>query len=278
MDWVHEYVPGQVRASCSICGCSRRFPDNLTYCVDKLFRCERCMETTAMELDQRIQAYRMQPDEPDSRVGLTPFDDIPSTFLADAADYRSAVLPGWTPTTTFYDDFTVVPGGVGSSWTVATSGTGTVTQPAANVARFDQPGPTGNAAAYVASVSVPDPTVGRFFMACRAKITTSLPNGLARVGCATTSGASLAAAGINAFGATHYSVSSIGRADTTRELDASRYVTLRVWWKTGGSVFGSIDDSDIVSTRTAFSAARLPYITAQNNAGRLDVTNYVAYT
>jgi hypothetical protein len=231
-----------------------------------------------MELDQRIQAYRMQPDEPDIRVGLTPFDDIPSTFLADAADYRASVLPGWTPTSTFSDDFTIVPGGVGSSWTVATTGSCTVSQPSANVARFDAPGPSGGASAYVSSVSVPDPSAGMFFMACRAKITASLPNGVARAGAATSAGGFTGMAGINSFGATHYSLSAASRTDTTYELDTSKYVTLRVWWKTGGAVFGSIDGSDIVSARSTFSAARLPYITAQNNAGRIDVTDYVAYT
>jgi hypothetical protein len=66
MDWRPEFIPGNTRAACSICGCSRRFPDNLTFCADQLYRCERCMEVTPLERDQKVQAYRQHSEEPDS--------------------------------------------------------------------------------------------------------------------------------------------------------------------------------------------------------------------
>ena len=273
-----EATGSSVPFACSICGRKRLFPDQMVYSDDKLFRCtDSCDERTAYNVDQQRAAWRAPPEPVPPMGGALPQADMVTTFLQDAADYRSQVIPGWTPSTQFYDDFTIVPGGVGSSWTVVTVGTGAVSQPSANVARFDSPGPSGSASAYVASVPVPDPSAGRFFMACRAKITTSSPNGVARAGAGTTAGTFLAVDGINAFGSKFYSLSAAAVTNTQYELDTTKYVVLRVWWKTGGAVFGSIDDTPIVSTRSTFSAARLPYITAQNNAGRIDVTNYLAW-
>lgn len=274
MDWVHEFVPGNTRAACSICGCSRRFPENLTYCVDKLFRCEKCMEITAMERDQQIAAYRSRAEELDTGIGILPGAEVPTSFLADAAEYRNAVLPGWTPSTTFYDDFTIVPGGVGSSWTVVTSGTATVSQPSANVARFDSP--TGFVFANNLSMSVPNPTSGRFFCACRAKISIATGTGIAGAGAATSTPSFAAQTGLNSTGATYYSLASTGSTRTDTEWDSSQYVTFRLWWNIGGAAFGSTDDSPFVS-RSIPDAARTPYITARNAAARMDVTHYVAY-
>jgi hypothetical protein len=234
------------------------------------------MEITAMERDQQIAAYRARAEEVDRGIGVQPFAEVPVPFLTEAQAFQAQVLPGWTPTTTFYDDFTIVPGGVGSSWTVTTVGNGAVSQPSANVARFDSPGPSGSARAHVATVSVPDPSVGRFFCACRAKISAALPSGAARAGAGTSLGASTAVAGINAFGAQYYSVAANVAVPTTYELDSTKYVTLRVWWNTGSAVFGCVDDSPFVSTRSSVAAGRLPFIIAQNTTARIDVTDYVA--
>jgi hypothetical protein len=274
-----EATGTSVPFACSICGRRRLFPDQLVYSDDKLFRCtDACDERTAYNVDQQRAAWRAPPEPVPSIGGPLPQGDVVTTFLQDAADFRSQVIPGWTPSTQFYDDFTVIPGGVGSSWTVATSGAGTVTQPSANVARFDSPG-TGSAAAYVSSVSVPDPSAGRFFCACLAKVSIATGVGVARTGTATNAGAASAMMGrFSTAAGAYYSLSSSSVSRTTVELDTSKYVTFRVWWKTGGSVFGSVDDSPFVFVRTAFSAARLPYISVQNAAARLDVTNYVAFT
>lgn len=278
MDWVHQYEPGQVRAACSVCGCSRRFPDNLTYCVDKLFRCERCMETTALELDQKIQAYRMQPDELESRVGLEPQGDVPSTFLADAVTGREQWIPGWTPATEFYDDFTVVPGGVGSSWTVAVlTGDATVTQPEAGVARLSS-GDTGTAYVHVLSITVPLPSAGNFY--CRARF---------RV---TNAGSLNAACGVGARSLDNWFVyAGLRRASSTAfytfrswsqnvvsdaQVDSSAYVVAEVWWRSGATAArASIDGGQQVISSVPATASYNPAIFASLPAGMvMDVTDY----
>jgi hypothetical protein len=281
MDWVHEFVPGQVRASCSICGCSRRFPDNLTYCVDKLFRCERCMEKTAMELDMQIQSYRMQPDEVSQSVGLQPQGELPSTFLADAAEYRASVIPGWTPSSQFYDDFAIVPGGVGSSWTTALSGPGTVTAPEAGVARLTSP-LGGFCRMNVLSMVVPDPHNGYGFISFRALANTTGPM----------AGGTTAAGGSNNLTVGKNSTAVLSRwwlalftsGQSARETiplehDTTNFHVFKIWWKGTGAAFAAVDDSPIVSTAVAAIAAfdRFPSLTC-NATGYLDVTDYVCWT
>lgn len=289
MDWVHEYVPGQVRASCSICGCSRRFPDNLTYCVDKLFRCERCMETTAMELDQRIQAYRMQPDEPDTRVGLMPQADTPSTFLADAIESRSAVLPGWTPSTTFYDDFTVIGGGAGSSWTAVAVNGATISQPTAGVTRFTS-GLINTGGCYVQlqSFAVPLPAAGRFYCRVRFKTPTiGTDTSVVAMGVAVDGTIlqrlSVGFRGTVAAGTAFYQLVSQGIKNATSDVpsDGSLYHVGEMWWNGNGYVYGSVDGGGpTLNVPTSGASAKIPTIIVSNvnitptTAPVLDVSDY----
>ncbi len=289
MDWVHEYVPGQVRASCSICGCSRRFPDNLTYCIDKLFRCERCMETTAMELDMQIRSYRMQPDEVSQSVGLTPQGELPSTFLADAAERRALAIPGWTPTTQFYDDFTVVPGGVGSSWSVSLSAGSTITAPSVGVARFSGKA-SPHAIAWAPSISVPSPGVGRFYSSVSFTVVSgyvAAQSGL-RVGAATISGGvpvGFQVVGGIAFAVPRFVPFGLGPTrrggESTRQIDTEAH-TAELWWSDGYFRY-SLDGEIPVSVGAAANhiPTASPYMLVGNLAGAafvVDITDYVCWS
>lgn len=291
MDWVHEYVPGQVRASCSVCGCSRRFPDNLTYCIDKLFRCERCMEITALERDMQIQSYRQQPDELESSlsVGLQPQGDTPSTFLVDAAEGRAAVLPGWTPSSTFYDDFTVVGGGVGSSWTAVAVSGAVISQPEEGVTRF-APGTdlNGGCDIQLLSFSVPLPSAGRFY--CRARFRTTSIGAVTTpvaigVGTATvvSQRLSIGFRGNSAAGNAYYQLVSQAVRHATSEVpsDTTTYHIGEIWWNGNGYVYGSVDGGGpTMNVPTSGASAKFPSIIATNagvaptTASVLDVTDY----
>jgi hypothetical protein len=274
VDWVHEFVPGNTRAACSICGCSRRFPDNLTYCVDKLFRCEKCMEITAMERDQQIAAYRARAEELDTGIGILPGAEVPTSFLADAAEYRAHVLPGWTPTSTFYEDFTVVPGGVGSSWTILASG-GTASLPAAGVARLSCTAVGQYIQITANAVSIPAQTAGNAFCAFRAKTvptstTAYLTGGAVGAGQAVATGVIPGPALYGLF-------QSNRTANTDVAVESSGYHMFYVWWRTNGKAMGAVDDSPSVFTTSSVSATRTPFLLAQDIA-YMDVTDYVAYT
>lgn len=72
-----DYSPGEVRASCSICGMSYRFPSELVRGIDKLFRCTAtCVEEPPMARDRKIASYRNRKQLPPPRIGLPrpPFD------------------------------------------------------------------------------------------------------------------------------------------------------------------------------------------------------------
>src|SRR5688572_26144129 len=108
-NWRPDYVDGQTRASCSICGVPRRFPDDLSYCSDKLFRCELCMETPTIETDRVLAAFRTQPDEFMRPVGVAAAQDASPSLLAIAAARVETLFAGWTPTYTRNDTFDSVP-------------------------------------------------------------------------------------------------------------------------------------------------------------------------
>lgn len=289
MDWVHEYVPGQVRASCSVCGCSRRFPDNLTYCIDKLFRCERCIEITALERDMQIQSYRQQPDELESSlsVGLQPQGDTPSTFLADAIEARAAALPGWTPSNTLSDTFTTLPGDVGSSWTTSLAGTATITARSGGGARLNAP--TGSATAYVSSMIVPLPTAGRFYSRFVFGVT-SLAGASALGVVSSVAGAPsgnrnyvLTLANSPSFstliGGTIYATPS----PRTYIESLSTIHVGEIWWRTDGYIRIVIDGvTNFVKGPLASEVLSNPIpvvtISASNGTGTLDVLSYVAFT
>lgn len=122
--WRSEWVDGQARATCSICGFPRRFPDELVLGSDNVFRCEKCLETPVMETDKLLAAFRATQEEILKPIGLMPDQDTSPTLAEYAADRVISLFTGWTPSTTFTETFDIVPGGVGSSWT--TGGTGTV--------------------------------------------------------------------------------------------------------------------------------------------------------
>lgn len=289
MDWALRFDPGQVRAACSICGCSRRFPDNLTYCVDKLFRCERCMEITALERDMQIQSYRMQPDEPEVSIGLTPQANIPSTFLADAIEYRNAVLPGWTPTNEFQDDFTIIPGGVGSSWAVVASGTGAaVSQPEAGVARFDSgSGSVSFARATRFGFAVPAPGTGFFFCAARFRTPVISATGTAVVGvgdAGTVQRNFVGLRGVSTSPSGYYQlVAQALEHDVSQSpTDTSGWHFGVMWWKSGSRAMGAIDGTSQLNVRSAGTNGRSPFLLAATSSAAerivLDVTDWVCWT
>ena len=66
-----DFVNGEVLSACSVCGRRRRFPSEIAYCPDRLYRClESCMELSAFEYDQQLAAYRKRRPEPDIAVGV----------------------------------------------------------------------------------------------------------------------------------------------------------------------------------------------------------------
>jgi hypothetical protein len=234
------------------------------------------METTAMELDQRIQAYRMQPDEPDSRVGLTPFSDIPSTFLADAQARQAQLIPGWTPTTTVSDDFTVIPGGVGSVWTTQTTNSATITAPSVGTVRLT--GSSGVARFWDAALTIPSPSAGRFYSATQFSISaiglTAAPM-LVQGYSGSFGGASMS---FGMFSAT--AVLLGGRRNTTsvlgtRAFDASSHL-VEAWFTGDGYVRFAFDGEYIVSFPWGLSFTGTPYVAplVSNNAV-MDMTDIV---
>ncbi len=76
-----DFVDGEVLAACSVCGRRRRFPSQLAYCPDRLYRCmDACMEVSAFEYDLALSNYRKRRPEPDVAVG------IPSQFEPNVED------------------------------------------------------------------------------------------------------------------------------------------------------------------------------------------------
>lgn len=290
MDWRPEFVDGNVRASCSICGCSRRAPDNLTLCSDKRWRCERCMEVSEYEVNQRLAGWRKRKPQPDTGFGLSPWDEVPQTFLAAAQSRQAQLIPGWTPASTFQDTFDVVPGGGGSLWTVTLIGAGAVSQPSAGVARFTSGTTvTGEARATVASVTVPAPGAGRFYCACSFKTvviganTTSMSVGTG-IAAGTTRNV-IGLRGVAAAGTAFYQLvaQAIGQSNSLVETDATTFHLGEVWWNSTGPVFGSVDGGPALVVPSAGAVSRLPLISVLNSvagvtSSTLDVTDYVCFT
>lgn len=60
---VADYVEGQVKMACGICGFPYMFPSELILCDDKLLRCKRtCMEETRLSRDRKIAASRKRKE------------------------------------------------------------------------------------------------------------------------------------------------------------------------------------------------------------------------
>lgn len=160
--WRSEWVDGQVRATCGICGFPRRFPDELVLGSDNVFRCEKCNETPVMETDKLLATFRATPEEQPRPIGLQPHSEAPRSLLTLAAERVVQLFTGWAPTTTLNETFDTVPGGGGSSWSTGLYG-GTITEASDGLARFDCPTGQTGAEAWVPTMTVPKPGTGRFY-------------------------------------------------------------------------------------------------------------------
>lgn len=287
----HDYVPGCTYLTCTFCGRRRLFPDELALCDDKKFRClDACMEKSIMSIDREIAASHYKREAPPLGIGYASQFDRPLTFLEAAAEFRSIVLAGWTPSSQFYDDFTIVPGGVGSSWSAILTGTGTITQPSAGVARLSYDGTPGNTArATNASFSVPPTGTGLFFCCARFRVTPSNGSpGIVAVGTGTAAtGAQRSSIGFRGAGTgnvAHFQLFSQGVGDALTDVEANDggYHIARMWWRVDSPVFGAIDASRILSVPSAGSTAKVPTLVVasltQSAACDLDVTDYVCWT
>lgn len=289
----HDYVPGCTYLTCTFCGRRRLFPDELALCDDKKFRClDACMEKSIMSIDREIAASHYKREAPPLGIGYASQFDRPLTFLEAAAEFRSIVLAGWTPSSQFYDDFTIVPGGVGSSWTVATSGGGTVTQPSDGTARVATGSATGDLARIInTSISVASPGGGLFFCAARFKtaaigdtIFSIVSLGVGDSGAAQRNAVGLRGNGTGSVASTFYQSFAQGltQAVFPVEVDTTGFHVGYLWWKTGSPVLAVVDDSPITSVRSAGASNKSPLITVINNGAQapstLDVTDYVCWS
>jgi hypothetical protein len=272
-----DFVPGCTYLTCTFCGRRRLFPDELNIGDDRKFRCrDACDEKTILSIDREIAASHYRREGPPLGFGFASQFEHEATFMEKVTDRLQIVQPGWTPTTTFYDDFTIVPGGVGSSWTVTLAGTGTVTAPSVGVARFTSG--TSQARAHVATVAVPNPSAGNFYCACSFKTPSVSSDGspAALIGAATSAAASRSALGVrsNATAQPFYHLLTSVFTRIPVEVEMSNYHLGEIWWKTGGAVFCSIDGCASISAPTSASGSRLPFIQAINASVTLDVTDY----
>ena len=118
-EWVHDFVDGNTRMVCSICGVSYRFPSELRRSADGLFRCLRtCWETTILERDRKIAASHGQREAPPVKFGLPPSWDAAvavgtGTLVGALADAMAGTL---TIPSLFFDD-----NSVGRTITIATT-------------------------------------------------------------------------------------------------------------------------------------------------------------
>jgi hypothetical protein len=283
----HDYVPGCTYLTCTFCGRRRLFPDELALCDDKKFRClDACMEKSIMSIDREIAASHYKREAPPLGIGYASQFDRPLSFLETAAEFRSVVLAGWTPSSQFYDDFTIVPGGVGSSWAVTLTGTGTVTQPSAGIARLRSDGTPGNTArATNASFAIPPTGTGLFFCCARFRVTPAngTPSSVV-VGTATAAGSQRSSIGFRGTaGSSYFQLfsQSVGETQSNVEANDGEYHIARMWWRTGSPVFGSIDDSRPLSVPSAGATAKVPSLLlvpfTTSTACDLDVTNYVCW-
>ena len=284
-----EATGTSVPFACSICGRRRLFPDQLVYSDDKLFRCtDACDERTAYNVDQQRAAWRAPPEPVPSMSGALPQGEIVTTFLQDAVDRRSQLIPGWTPTTTFQDDFTVLPGAVGSSWSVQAGSGGTVAAPSVGVARFSASGTSSQADAWIPTVSAA--ATGNFYCAASFSLV-SVPTGsgiaLARIGACTLSlgvpSSAAIAAGVRypSVSASNYILTYIGsrNAISTVHMDAGVSHLAEMWWRGNGRVWAAIDGEVPISIVPAVATPWVALISAFATSGgavSFDVTDYVA--
>lgn len=257
--------------ACSICGSSRRFPSEITYCVDKLFRCnDKCMERTTFEIDQTISAARRRRDEVDVSIGNPASWEATPSLSTIAAERRAALIPGWTPTTTFHDTFDVLPGAGGSLWSTSFGGTGTLTAPAAGVAAFNTVTNSGFSQAWAPSITIPKPASGKFYMLASFAVTGSKTAGMSHmVGAVVISGGvpGSSAMFVGALGPTStafyvapWSLSGVIKTTAT-EVDSSFHYG-ELWWTGNGYAFAAIDlgNTGVINPRTAFTGTISPYV------------------
>jgi hypothetical protein len=274
-----DYLPGSVPMACSICGRRRKFPDEIEKSDDGRFRClDACSERTVLSVDKERAAFRPQPEQPPPLFG----SPVPArTFLQDSQALQQLRIPGWTPTTTFYDDFTIVPGGVGSSWSVATTGTGTVTAPSSGVARFTAG--TGSAQSWAPSVSVPQATSGRFY--CRARFAFPFTaegavSGLASFGATGVAGTPSGFAtrlGIRSVVSTsRYVLISLASAVSAMYIDANEHIA-ELWWTGNGRAYACVDSSEpsFLIVPNAFSSTPAAPSIAAAIGSVMDITDFV---
>ena len=108
-EWVHDFVDGNTRMVCSICGVPYRFPSEIRRSADGLFRCLRtCDEQTILERDRKIAASHGQREAPPIKFGLPPPQDTaqPNTasLVGGAADVMTNTV---TVPAMFFDDNSV---------------------------------------------------------------------------------------------------------------------------------------------------------------------------
>jgi hypothetical protein len=239
------------------------------------------MEITPLERDRKIQSYRASArEEVDTGAGLLPRGEIPFTFLQTAQQRQAQLIPGWTPTTTFYDDFTIVPGGVGSSWTNTLSGTATISAPSVGVARFT-PG-TGTAHSMVTSITVPAANTGRFYSVAKIQLATiaSASGGVGVRGNAGSPAGELVAVRASVPAAAPFfrlasSQASVPVVTSPVEIDVSTH-TLELWWNGDGYSRGAADGCVTMALRCpTFTGTPNPYLFMSGTTAIWDVTDYV---
>lgn len=273
-----DFVPGATYLTCTICGRRRKFPDELTVGEDRKFRCrDACDEKTILSIDREIAASHYKREAPPLGIGFASQFENEETFLEKVAHRLQIVHPGWTPTTTFHDDFTIVPGGVGSSWTNTLSGTAAITAPSVGVARF-APG-TGTALSAVTSVTVPNVTAGKFYSAASFRFASASISSLAGFGVRGTSGVRIALGHVLSSNAVFFVVAHNPPLITSAlsvEIDQGEHFG-EMWWNGDGVVRTAIDGAPVrhLSLSTVgFTGTPLPTIFTTTNGVILDVTDY----
>lgn len=118
-EWTQDFVEGNTRMACSICGIPYRFPSELRRSADGLFRCLRtCWETTILERDRKIAKSHGQKEAPPPKFGIQTAWDTASnpnvgTLVGAFADAMVGIL---NIPSLFFDD-----NSVGRTVTIATT-------------------------------------------------------------------------------------------------------------------------------------------------------------
>jgi len=275
-----DFLDGAVPMRCSICGRRRKFPDEIEQSDDKLFRClDACSERTALSVDQERAAFRPPPEMNPPALGL---GKITPTFLQESQALQAIRIPGWTPTTTFYDDFTILPGDVGSSWTTGLTGTASVSA-TGGVARLT-PG-TGHAWIWAPSVVIPDPTGGQFY--CRVLFsspdtatpmdsspTQDLNIGAQHLIVGAPGGANIFVGARNSISPTRYYLRGASFLSSVYASADQHFVEM--WWNGDGSIWASIDSEPPFMSTRGDAQGYVPFVGNIVNAGyRLDLYDAV---